>query len=59
MEVPVSEIRAGDRVLIRPGARIPVDGVVVSGSSSVEEAAITGEPWHKISSLAAAFSRAP
>ncbi len=43
-EVPVRDISAGDRVLIRPGARIPVDGVVVSGNSSVEEAAITGEP---------------
>ena len=42
-EVPVGELRAGDRVLIRPGTRIPVDGRVLSGSSSVEEAAITGE----------------
>jgi heavy metal translocating P-type ATPase len=44
VEVPVRELHAGDRVLIRPGTRIPVDGHVVSGSSSVEEAAITGEP---------------
>ena len=43
VEVPVAELRRGDRVLIRPGTRIPVDGQVVSGSSSVEEAAITGE----------------
>ena len=43
VEVPVGEIRPGDRVLIRPGTRIPVDGCVVSGNSSVEEAAITGE----------------
>src|SRR5579864_8814359 len=42
-EIPVSELRAGDKVLIRPGTRIPVDGRVVSGNSSVEEAAITGE----------------
>jgi heavy metal translocating P-type ATPase len=42
-EVPAGELRAGDRVLIRPGTRIPVDGRVLSGSSSVEEAAITGE----------------
>jgi heavy metal translocating P-type ATPase len=42
-EVPISEIRPGDRVLIRPGMRIPVDGRVLSGNSSVEEAAITGE----------------
>jgi heavy metal translocating P-type ATPase len=44
IEVHVSELRHGDRVLIRPGARIPVDGQVLSGNSSVEEAAITGEP---------------
>src|ERR1700722_10263269 len=42
-EVPIAEIRPGDRVLIRPGTRIPVDGHVLSGNSSVEEAAITGE----------------
>ncbi len=42
-EIPVSELRAGDTVLIRPGTRIPVDGRVLSGNSSVEEAAITGE----------------
>jgi heavy metal translocating P-type ATPase len=44
VELPVSELRPGDRVLIRPGTRIPVDGHVLSGNSSVEEAAITGEP---------------
>ena len=43
IEVLVGELQAGDRVLIRPGNRIPVDGYVVSGNSSVEEAAITGE----------------
>ncbi len=42
-EAPVRELHMGDRVLIRPGSRIPVDGHVVSGNSSVEEAAITGE----------------
>jgi heavy metal translocating P-type ATPase len=44
IEVPIGELRTGDRALIRPGTRIPVDGHVVSGNSSVEEAAITGEP---------------
>lgn len=42
-EVPVEQLRRGNRVLIRPGTRVPVDGHVLSGSSSVEEAAITGE----------------
>ena len=39
----MTELRPGDRVLIRPGTRIAVDGLVLSGNSSVEEAAITGE----------------
>jgi P-type Cu2+ transporter len=42
-EVPVDQLREKDRVLIRPGASIPVDGVVESGESSVNEALITGE----------------
>jgi heavy metal translocating P-type ATPase len=47
VEVPVTQLRAGDRVLIRPGTRIPVDGRVLSGNSTVEEAAITGESLPK------------
>ena len=39
----VSELKVGDLVLIRPGSRIPVDGVITEGTSSVDEAAITGE----------------
>lgn len=42
-QVLVSELKVGDLVLIRPGSSIPVDGVIVDGSSSVDEAAITGE----------------
>ena len=42
-QVLVSELKVGDLVLIRPGASIPVDGVITEGSSSVDEAAITGE----------------
>jgi Cu2+-exporting ATPase len=42
-QVLVSELKVGNLVLIRPGASIPVDGVIVDGSSSVDEAAITGE----------------
>jgi len=44
VECPIGAINRGDRVLIRPGSRIPVDGSVVAGTSTVEEAAITGEP---------------
>jgi Cu2+-exporting ATPase len=44
-EVPISELTVGDIVLIRPGARIPADGVVIQGTSTVNEAMITGESW--------------
>ncbi len=43
VEVPISEIKPGDIVLVRPGEKIPVDGVVVEGKSSVNEALVTGE----------------
>src|SRR6056297_666617 len=42
-QVPVSELREGDLVLVRPGASVPVDGVVKEGESEVDEAMITGE----------------
>ena len=42
-EVELSEIKAGDRLRVRPGAKVPVDGVVESGTSSVDESMITGE----------------
>jgi Cu+-exporting ATPase len=41
--VPLGEIRAGDILLVRPGERVPVDGVVVEGGSSVDESMLTGE----------------
>ena len=42
-EVPVSELTEGDRVLVRPGASVPADGVVEEGDSDVNESMITGE----------------
>lgn len=42
-EVPVSELKAGDLVALRPGDRVPVDGVVVEGDSAVDESMLTGE----------------
>src|SRR5713226_6189199 len=43
-EVPLEKVRVGDLVRIRPGARVPVDGEVVSGESDVDESLVTGEP---------------
>ncbi len=43
-EIPMERVRVGDRVRIRPGERIPVDGEVISGHSAVDESFITGEP---------------
>ncbi len=42
--IPAGEARVGDRLLVRPGDRIPLDGVVVSGESRIDTAPITGEP---------------
>lgn len=43
IEVPVEEVRVGDRVAVRPGQSVPVDGVIVEGQSAVDESALTGE----------------
>ena len=43
-EVPLEEVKIGDEIVVRPGARVPVDGEVLSGSSFVDESMITGEP---------------
>jgi len=43
-DVPLSEVKLGDVVLVRPGERIPVDGRVIDGASAVDEAMISGEP---------------
>lgn len=43
-EVPGDNIAKGDEVVVLPGDRVPVDGTVVGGLSSVDESALTGEP---------------
>lgn len=43
VDIPVNEVRRGDIVLVRPGEKIPVDGVLTSGRSSVDESMLTGE----------------
>lgn len=43
LEVPVEQVQVGDEVVVRPGEKIPVDGMILSGMSSVDESMITGE----------------
>ena len=42
-QIPVEEVRVGDVLIVRAGGRVPVDGVVVAGTASVEQSALTGE----------------
>jgi Cd2+/Zn2+-exporting ATPase len=43
VEIPISRVRKGDVVLIRPGGRVPVDGNIIEGTASVDQSSITGE----------------
>ena len=43
VEIPIEQVKVGDELLVRPGEKIPVDGTVLSGISSVDESMITGE----------------
>ena len=42
-DVPVEQIQPGDRIRLRPGEKVPVDGVVVDGGSAIDESMLTGE----------------
>ena len=44
VDVPIAEVMAGDKLVVRPGERIPVDGVIVEGHTQVDESMLTGEP---------------
>ncbi len=43
-DVPLDDVRIGDRLRVRPGEKVPVDGIVLEGASSVDESMISGEP---------------
>ncbi len=43
VEVPINEVQVGDIVEVRPGEKIPVDGIIISGSSAIDESMVTGE----------------
>ena len=47
VRVPLAALRPGDRVLVRPGERVPADGIVISGTSELDEGLITGETARK------------
>lgn len=43
-DIPLAQVHPGDRLRVRPGEKVPVDGVVVEGSSAIDESMLTGEP---------------
>ena len=51
IEIPASDVRIGDRFVVRPGESIPVDGRIIEGEGAVDESSLTGEsiPVDKLS----------
>src|SRR5216683_2795411 len=43
-DVPLDQVQVGDRLRVRPGEKVPVDGVIIEGSSAIDESMVTGEP---------------
>lgn len=43
LDIPIEQVQVGDHILVRPGEKIPTDGVIISGSSSIDESMVTGE----------------
>lgn len=46
--IPVEDVAVGDRIIVHPGGKIPVDGKIISGQASINEAAVTGESVPKL-----------
>src|SRR3989344_257598 len=43
IEIPISEVKIGDIILVKPGEKIPTDGIIIKGQSSIDESMVTGE----------------
>jgi Cu+-exporting ATPase len=56
-DIPLAAVRAGDRLRVRPGERVPVDGTVLAGHSELDESMLTGEP-HPVSKISGDTVRA-
>ena len=56
VSVPVAALKAGDRVLVKPGERVPADGIVISGSSEIDDSVITGETARRSGAMPARSS---
>src|SRR5215472_10010183 len=44
VDLPLDRVKPGDRLRVRPGEKVPVDGIIIEGSTSVDESMVTGEP---------------
>ena len=44
VKIPISELKVGDKVIVKPGDKIPVDGIILEGQSAIDESMVTGEP---------------
>jgi Cu+-exporting ATPase len=55
-DVPLEQVRVGDHLRVRPGERVPVDGVVIEGATSVDESMVTGEPMPVEKAVAASVT---
>ncbi|HET9176190.1 MAG TPA: heavy metal translocating P-type ATPase [Pseudolabrys sp.] len=57
VSVPVAALNAGDRILVKPGERVPADGIILGGSSEIDESLITGETArHKVAAGATIYA---
>lgn len=56
-EIPIGEVQVGDCIRVRPGEKVPVDGVILEGSSAIDESMATGESLPVVKSVGMRLSR--